>query len=235
MVSVCIATYNGEKFIKEQIESILCQLTPDDEIIISDDGSKDDTVRIVDSFHDHRIKVFINNGKHGVIFNFENALKQATGDYIFLCDQDDVWHDKKVKVCMGRLQKNILVVHNANIIDADGEIIEHSFFKIKGSKPGYWNNIWRNSYLGCSMCFRKELLQYIFPIPKIIEMHDRWIGLIAQMHGSVYYEDECLIGYRVHGHNVSNSTGKSTNTLWQMFMIRFWLLYFTTLRYLHIC
>lgn len=227
MVSVCIATYNGEKYIKEQIESILCQLTPDDEIIISDDGSKDNTVRIVDSFHDHRIKVFINNGKHGVIFNFENALKQAAGDYIFLCDQDDVWENDKVQTCTAYLKNKDLILHDASLIDKHGKKYCNSYFSLRNSKIGYFNNLYRNSYLGCCMAFRKELLKYIFPFPKHIEMHDRWIGLQAEIYGETALVHKSLSKYRIHGNNVSNSTEKSHNSIYKMLSIRFWMLYYT--------
>ena len=90
MISVCMATYNGEKYIEEQLKSILSQLGENDEVIVSDDSSTDNTLAIVESFNDVRIKIFPNNKFHSPIFNFENALKQATGDYIFLSDQDDV-------------------------------------------------------------------------------------------------------------------------------------------------
>ena len=227
-----MATYNGSRFLREQLSSILVQLGPDDEIIISDDGSKDDTVNVIKQFSDDRIRLIINFKRHGVIGNFENAIQQAKGDYVFLSDQDDIWHPNKVSTCVPLLKKNILVVHNAKIIDGEGKPDGINFFELRGSKEGYWNNIWRNSYLGCCMCFRAELLQYLLPFPKKIEMHDRWIGLISQMYGIVFYETECLLSYRVHGNNVSNSTGKSTNSLWEMFKIRYWLLYYTTIRYL---
>lgn len=232
MISVCLATYNGERFIKEQIASILEQLDKDDELIISDDGSTDYTLSIIQSFEDERIKIFHNKGKHGVISNFENALSKAKGDCIFLSDQDDVWMPKKIEICIKRLQQNILVVHNANIINGEGINNGIDFFSLRKSKEGYWNNIWRNSYLGCCMCFRSELIQHILPFPPKIEMHDRWVGLIAQMYGKVYYEQDCLIGYRVHGNNVSNSTGKSVNSFGTKLAIRFWLLFYTTCRYL---
>ncbi|MDE5758415.1 MAG: glycosyltransferase, partial [Allobaculum sp.] len=91
MISVCIATYNGERYIETQIRSILDQLNEDDEIIISDDSSTDRTLDIIRSLNDSRIKLFAGNKFHSRTFNFENALKQATGDFIFLSDQDDIW------------------------------------------------------------------------------------------------------------------------------------------------
>lgn len=226
-VSVCIATYNGESFIKEQLNSILSQLSENDEIIISDDGSKDDTLHIIKAFNDFRIKVFINKNKHGVIPNFENALKHAKGDYIFLCDQDDVWEMNKVQTCISYLQENILVLHDASLIDKNGNKYCNSYFALRHSKTGYISNLYRNSYLGCCMAFRKELLKYIFPFPKRIEMHDRWIGLQAELHGKTALISLPLSRYRIHGGNVSNSTEKSRNDVCRMLSIRSWLLYYT--------
>ena len=95
-ISVCIASYNGEKYIKEQLNSILCQLEERDEVIISDDSSTDNTVQIIESFKDKRIKIFREQKFKSPIYNFENAISKATGDIIFLSDQDDIWHKAKV-------------------------------------------------------------------------------------------------------------------------------------------
>ena len=81
MISVCMATYNGEKYVRQQVDSILCQLSAEDELIVSDDGSKDDTLAILKSFSDPRVHIFINEGKHGFVGNFSNALSRAKGDY----------------------------------------------------------------------------------------------------------------------------------------------------------
>ena len=97
MISVCIATYNGEKYIKQQLLSILKQIKVNDEIIISDDHSTDKTFNIIKSFNDTRIKFFLNNKGKGYTRNFENALEKAHGDIIFLSDQDDIWIDNKVE------------------------------------------------------------------------------------------------------------------------------------------
>lgn len=230
MISVCMATYNGENFIQEQINSILKQLSDDDELIISDDGSVDNTISIIQSFADKRIKLFHNQGFHGVIPNFENALVHSQGDYIFLSDQDDVWMPNKVEVCTKLLKENILVVHNAEIIDGDGNNKGVDFFTLRESKSGYINNLWKNCYLGCCMCFQSQLLKYILPFPEKIEMHDRWIGLMAELHGSVKFIKHCLINYRVHHNNVSNSTGKSVNSIGTKLSIRYWLLFYTLTR-----
>ena len=226
-VSVCVATYNGENFIKEQLDSILSQLSDDDEIIISDDGSEDKTLEIVRTFNDSRIKIFVNKGKHGVVSNFENALKQASGDFIFLCVQDDIWEFNKVDVCMSYLQDFLLIVHDASLIDKEGREFEKSYFRLRKSKTGYINNLIKNSYLGCCMAFRKELLRHLFPFPDRIEMHDRWIGLQAEIYGNTTMIPQQLSRYRIHGNNVSNSTQKSVNSWFTMISIRWWLAYYT--------
>lgn len=232
MISVCMATYNGAPYIRKQLDSILSQLGPDDEIIISDDGSVDGTISIIKSIQDKRIKFYVNKGERGVINNFENALSKASGDYIFLSDQDDVWKSNKIETVVPLLSDNILVVHNAVIIDKDDVSFGRNFFSLRGSKSGYFNNLYRNSYLGCCMCFRRELLKKILPFPKRIEMHDRWIGLMAELYGKVFFSKEELIGYRVHGNNVSNSTGKSVNPFSTMLSIRLWMFFYTITRYI---
>lgn len=124
MISVCIATHNGEKYIKEQLDSILCQLSTEDEVVISDDGSTDSTLEILSDYNDSRIKVYQykqpykSRHPHSYVCkNFENALKHAEGDYIFLSDQDDYWMEGKVDKCVELLKTNLLVVHNADLVD----------------------------------------------------------------------------------------------------------------------
>jgi len=209
MISVCLASYNGEQFIAEQIESILAQLSTGDELIISDDGSNDQTIGITSSFNDSRIKIINNDKCKGVIKNFENALMHAKGDYIFLSDQDDVWLPSKVKESIKYLDKNLLVVSDCRVVDKQLKEISHSFFRLRGSKKGILNNIVKNSYLGCCMAFRKELLQYALPIPNGAAMHDIWLGLVAETQGTVQFIDKQLILFRRHGANASFTTGKS--------------------------
>ena len=144
MISICMATYNGEKYIKEQIDSILPQLSKNDEIIISDDSSTDDTLSIIRSFNDHRIKIFSGCNFHSPISNFENALKYAKGDYIFLSDQDDVWLENKVERMMEALKQYSLVVSDCYVVNKDCEIIRNSFF-VRKPVPGIIWNLFRDS------------------------------------------------------------------------------------------
>lgn len=209
-ISVCIATYNGERYIREQLDSILSQLSLDDEVIISDDGSKDSTIEIISSYLDSRIKVFKNNGKHGYVGNFENALNHSSGDFIFLSDQDDIWNENKVKKCLDVLRQNDLVVHDAFLMNQHGNISDVNYFSIRKSGEGYWRNLYKNSFIGCCMAFKKEMLRYILPFPPNILWHDMWIGLVVERKGKVRFIQDKLLFYRRHGDNASSTAEKSS-------------------------
>jgi glycosyltransferase involved in cell wall biosynthesis len=202
-ISVCIATYNGEKYIREQLESILPQLAEDDEIIISDDSSTDSTLSIIKNFGDNRIKVYAEQRFRNPIKNFENAINYATGDYIFLSDQDDKWMDRKVEVMSKALQQCDVVVSNAYIGDADLNIIRDSYFEWRNSRKGFFKNLYKNSYLGCCMAFRKKILTKILPFPANIPMHDMWIGMMAEFHYKAIFIPDRLMIYRRHGGNAT--------------------------------
>ena len=180
MISVCIATYNGERYIKEQLDSILIQLEKDDEIIISDDGSMDETLKIIEMYDDKRIKVFSNQRTKGYTYNFENALLHASGDYIFLSDQDDVWVDNKVQTilhCLGECG-NVLILTDAFMTDANG-MIQKKLSEWRCYRSGFWRNLYKNIYTGCTMAFTREMLQYFLPIPSGLYGHDVWFGLLS--------------------------------------------------------
>lgn len=203
-VSIAMATYNGEKYIEEQIKSILKNLNEDDEIIISDDGSTDKTLDIIKDIGDKRIKI-IEGPHNGIKKNFENAIKNTKGKYIFLSDQDDIWNENKVKdvIKSFKKEKATLVIHDAYVINEKKEIIEDSFFKYRNSKKGIIKNIYKNTYIGCCMAFKKDILKKIIPIPNDIEMHDQWIGIVNDKYGKSFFLREKLIMYRRHENNVS--------------------------------
>ena len=137
MISVCIATYNGGKFLVEQLQSILCQLGKDDEVIISDDGSTDNTYFLVMSMRDNRIKFYQHQSDSFLLphekatLNFEHALKYAKGDYIFLSDQDDVWVENKVEIMCKYLRYYSYVVSDCYITDSNLNIIANTRFNKK--------------------------------------------------------------------------------------------------------
>jgi len=208
MISVCIPTYNGEKYIQQQLDSIFAQATRVDEIIISDDSSTDRTIEIIKSYNDNRIKLIENQKFSSSIFNLENALKHARGDYIFLADQDDIWYPDKVKIVLKHLENYNLVITDCKLIDENDNTLAPSFFQIVNSGKGFFKNLIKNSYLGCCMAFDRNLLKYILPFPKRIAMHDIWIGLNAELFSSIYFCNEQLVRYRRHEGNRTPFTGR---------------------------
>lgn len=213
MISVCLATYNGEKYIREQLDSILCQLSDTDEVIISDDGSTDDTINVINSYNDNRIKQFINQGRHGYVTNFENAFTHANGDYIILSDQDDIWLPSKVEKVMDALLTYDLVMHDANIVDGSGKKLGKTFYSIiKHHKNSFIANWLRPRFLGCCMAFKSNVLKSALPMTSLD--HDYWIGMFALYKFKVKFLDDALINYRRHGNNVSSTSEKNTNSLY---------------------
>lgn len=229
IISVCLASYNGEKYISQQLESILVQLSSFDEIVVSDDSSTDRTVEIIKSFNDSRIKLLENNNFKSPIFNFENALKHVAGDYIFLSDQDDIWIPNKINIMMKYLLDFDLVVSDATLIDADGHVIRESFYDKYRSGVGVIKNIYSNTYLGCTMALNKKLLEIALPFPLDIPMHDMWLGLIAECFGKTKFIDNKLIYYRRHTETIT--TGKHAS-ISKMLYWRYSLIKNLFLRYL---
>lgn len=215
-----MATYNGEKYIKDQLDSILLQLRENDEIIISDDGSSDTTIEIVKSYADTRIKVFHNSFKN-LILNFEFALKQAKGDYVFLSDQDDIWLPNKVEVTLECLIRHDIVVSNCKVVNQDLEIINESFFELNNSRQGLISNLIKNSYLGCCLAFRKGILIKALPFPKAIPMHDIWLGFVSELFYNVKFIEEPLMLYRRHGANESPTGEGSPFSIYEKFLFRY--------------
>lgn len=209
-VSVAMATYNGEKYIYEQMQSILDNLSNLDEIVVSDDGSTDRTLEIIRSFNDSRIRI-ITGPKKGVVFNFENAIRHCTGKFIFLSDQDDVWMPDKVQKVLNHFERTgcTCVIHDAEIVDKNLKKIAPSYFGFRGIKKGNFMNIVKPGYLGCCMAFTSDMAAYILPIPSHIEMHDRWIGAVCGKHGRNEFLSEPLILYRRHDENVSQMHRKT--------------------------
>jgi glycosyltransferase involved in cell wall biosynthesis len=208
MISVCVATYNGEKYIKEQLDSILIQISEIDEILISDDGSTDDTIAILESYKDIRIKVYKNNFKNH-IQNFEFLLFQAKGDFVFLSDQDDVWLKNKVEVSLSYLKKFDLILADCYIVDSDLNVIRDTIY-FNEPRIGLLKNFYKNIYTGCCLAFRKEVLKYALPFPAKINSHDTWLGLVCEMFFRVALIPEKLILFRRHGENFSTNNSKDS-------------------------
>jgi glycosyltransferase involved in cell wall biosynthesis len=242
-----MATYNGEKYIAEQVKSILLQLGEGDELIVSDDDSTDNTIKILESFNDKRIKIFYHDRKNVKVpfllsskaadnfyfaaRNFENALAKAKGDYIFLSDQDDIWLPNKVEKILPYLKEDKLVISDAWIINENLEKID-KLSKYRVYKKGFLRNLYirGGAPQGCVCAFTKNIKDFILPIPKNVLTHDFWIGLLSELKFSSIYIPEQLVLYRRHFSTVSHAT-KSFHSLLYIFRYRIFMLYECLKRY----
>jgi glycosyltransferase involved in cell wall biosynthesis len=203
-----MAVKNGATYIEEQIDSILCQLDPGDELIVSDDHSSDETLSIVEGFRDKRIKV-LSSPRYGAVHNFEYALSRSSGDVIFLADQDDVWHPKKLETMMPYFEEYDMVVCDCTLVNERLEVLSDSFFEWNRSGNGFLRNLVSNSYMGCCMGFNRSVLKKALPFPGN-SVHDFWIGMVAETHFKSLFLKKQLVGHRIHGANASTSGRSST-------------------------
>jgi glycosyltransferase involved in cell wall biosynthesis len=221
MISVCMATKDGARYLSEQLDSILQQLKPHDELVISDDASTDDTIAIIQSYKDHRIKLIRNHEPKGIPKNFEASLLVSRGDFIFLADQDDVWVPSKVSVMLKQLKHYDLVICDCIVVDHQLQTKTNSFFIHNKSGKGFIKNIFKNSYMGCCMAFSRSLLNRALPFPHDIPMHDFWIGLIGELYFKVCFTPESLVYHRRHASNASSTTDISTFRYAEKFSSRY--------------
>lgn len=221
--SVCMATYNGSLYLREQIDSILAQLTPADELVVADDGSTDDTPDILRSYGD-QLRLVSTARVGGVVANFERVLHHASKPYVLLCDQDDVWLPGRLELFRKSLSVSSLVVGNAIVTDAYLIPVGATLFQQIGSRRGVASNVYRNSFVGCCMGFRRSLMAVALPIPSYSPWHDWLIGLLGLVIGGVTYLDEPLMYYRRHEGNASPTGGLSSNSFGRMFYLRFCIL-----------
>ena len=238
-ISVCLATYNGAKYIEIQLHSILRQLSVSDEVIILDDFSKDNTLDLVRNFEDKRIKVFKNEINRGHVYSFGKAIELASNELIFMCDQDDIWLDRRLEFmkCSLLKSKALLISTNSNFIDSDGNIIDYSLDGVNSiSSDKHFKNILdifvgKTNYVGCAMAFKKELNKLILPIPSYVESHDLWIAMAANIIKANLHLDEQTLSRRIHGNNASIVKRKLLPKLWSriVFLISVFQLYYRTL------
>ena len=213
-IDVLLATYNGEKYLKEQIDSILEQTYKNIRLIISDDCSKDRTPEILKEYqqNDDRIELHIQKSNLGVVKNIEFLLKQVKSPYYMLADQDDYWLPEKVEKSLEKLKKeNVdLVFGDLEVVDKNLKTMYSSFNdymlltrKINKYIDSYKVNYLYNCVTGCTVLAKKETIEKILPVPTNSKrlIHDHWIGLMVALNGKLAYIPEKYIKYRQHGNN----------------------------------
>lgn len=230
MVSVCMATFNGEKYIRQQIDSILSQLALMDELIISDDGSTDSTLDIIRSYDDPRIKVLHHqrpsrSAKYYypnicITKNYENALLHCQGEYIFLSDQDDIWEKCKVETMKKILSSNGgLVMSSLKVIRDDNSVKK----VVNLQNCSFIKGLIVAKFLGSSMAMTKDFLRKVLPFPANIVSHDAWIALFAISQKQLTIVDIPLLLYRRHSQNTTSTLNR--NSLYSKLKYRYYIFY----------
>jgi glycosyltransferase involved in cell wall biosynthesis len=213
LVSVAMATYNGASYISQQLKSIVDQSYPNLEVIITDDASSDGTLAIL---YDYRnkydyIKVFINPVNLGITSTFEHSIKNCSGSYIAISDQDDIWDTNKVEILMKAIGNEDAIYSDSELVDKNGQSLHKlisSLVNLKSFDTG-------TPYLvgvcppGHTMLIQGDFAKYILPIPRSI-LYDRWISFCAAANNGIKYLDMPLVKYRQHETN-SFGVGRSKN------------------------
>ena len=212
LISIAMATYNGEKYLEEQLDSIYAQSYENIEVVVTDDCSTDKTVEILEAYHiSHGLKYFVNEKTLGFVKNFEKAMALCTGKYIALSDQDDVWETNKINTLYHHIKDALLIHSDASLIDEIGEVVGSSY--TQNSQKVFRRNImgyfFNNDVTGCTMMFSKQLLSTVLPMPENIISHDWWLAIQAKQKGKVTYIPDVLVRYRQHVNNQIGATDTS--------------------------
>ena len=220
--SVCMATYKGAEFVAEQIESIVAQLGPDDELVIVDDCSPDDTVaavvRTIDRLGESRVTLTRTDSNVGYVRAFEAAIKRSRGRYVFLSDQDDVWAPGRHELMIAGLRDTLVVAGNHSILGRNGARLWYPPLKPRMDRTPLRNLfavlIGYRPYFGCAMGFRREAVASILPMPGYLhESHDVWIAITGNVRQSMRHLDEVVVERRLHGANQTPLGIRSLGTI----------------------
>lgn len=211
-ISVCIASYNGEKYIVDQLSSIIKQLEVFDEVIIVDDCSNDNTLALIRSIKDSRIKLFSNKNNKGQVFAFSKAISLSTNKYIFLADQDDIWTDRRLNLMYSSLKGSNKQLISTNFLmfkDQSSDSFESNYPLFVNSSNDNFKNIYRlflgkADYFGCTMAFNSNLKNLILPIPGYVECHDWWLAIISNLMKCNMHLEFCSVLRRIHENNFTN-------------------------------
>ncbi len=199
LVSIALCTYNGERFLRKQIDSLLQQTYANMQIIVCDDASQDDTIKILKSYTDLRLRTIYNEKNLGYIKNFEKAISLCSGEFIALCDQDDIWKPNKIEVMLNNIDDALLLFSDSELIDEHDNYLGKRISDIRrlyncNILPGY---VWSNCVWGHTILMNKNLIDYALPVPHGAK-HDIWLGFTAACVSRIKYLAEPLTLYRQH-------------------------------------
>ncbi|WP_411701472.1 glycosyltransferase [Conyzicola sp.] len=212
-VSVCMATYNGSAYVKAQVDSILSQLDHDDELVIVDDASTDDTVQVLRRILDPRIRLIVLDENVRHVRAFERALSEARGDYLFLSDQDDIWVEGRLSHMLAELQSSRVVASNWRLIGGNAHT-SPKFVDEEASSRSKFSNLLliyrgRLPYFGCAMGIRRDALSLVLPFPRATEAHDLWIAIAGNVDGGISHLGGVTVERRIHGNNLTPLSRRS--------------------------
>ena len=204
LVSIAMATYNGAKYIEEQLQSIIHQTYSNLEIVIVDDCSKDNTVEIVEQYQQEYpfIRLYVNEQNSGVTKTFETAIQECSGEFIAISDQDDIWELNKIEILVNEIGEHDAVYSNSLLVDASGQSLNKSFTTIMNMKTYYSGApfLLSNSVPGHTILMKQEFVQNILPFPPKM-LFDLWIGFCAAGNNGIKFVDKTLVKYRQHETN----------------------------------
>jgi glycosyltransferase involved in cell wall biosynthesis len=208
LVSVAVTTYNGERFLREQLDSIHNQTYNNIEVVVTDDCSIDGTTRILEQYKKrYNLRFYVNERNLGYVRNFERAISLCQGKYIALADQDDTWFPEKIEKLVNAIGDYSLIFSDAILIDRDHKKISDSFKRtstyLADTDTPFLQLCFHKCIYGCTMLFRGELLEHVLPIPYGIRNHDWWLPIVAAKNGGVQYLDKKLMFYRQHDNNIT--------------------------------
>lgn len=206
LVSIALCTYNGEKFLETQLNTLINQTYKNIEIIVVDDRSTDSTFSILTNYEKGgKIKLYQNEHNLGFAKNFEKAISLCKGDLIALSDQDDIWDLRKIELQVSNIGDNLLIYHDSDFIDSQGNPmgskLSDYFRFVKGGQN--MSFVFHNCVSGHTMLFKRELLKYVFPIPPKF-FHDWWMTYAAATVGNITYLEKSLVQYRQHANSFTD-------------------------------
>ena len=208
-IDILMATYNGEKYLAEQLDSIINQTYHNWNLLIRDDNSTDRTLEIIQDYQkkDNRIKLLKDNkGNLGIVKNFEELLKNSESEFIMFSDQDDIWVENKLDMYLKMIEKiknkGFMIHSDAILFDKNkSNILKDTFISKKAINKGLENVFFNYFVQGATILISKEIKNFILPFPKEVYLHDRYIHLISELFFERIFVNKALIYYRQHGDN----------------------------------